>query len=166
MARENKPRGAPFRASEVQREYRLLLDRAKQGSVQIIDKDGSVLGIQPWPELEFEHRLHELAAACGQFRTAHETHHDQPASEWADLTPFPWIDSLHADEIDEFVGELTRLTFSAAGRNDLAELEGCINAFRSTAATYRAPGVLASMLGEGEPVEIFPPSQYGYSEGE
>lgn len=166
MARGTKPIGAPFRASEVQRDYRLLLDRAKEGPVQIIDRDGSVLGVQPWKELAFARRFQELASAVGQFRAAHERHRGEPVTEWADSTPFPWIDALHDDELAEFVDELTRLTLAAAGRDDLGELEGCINAFKSTADTYRAPSILAAMLGEGEPVEIFPPSHYGYAERE
>jgi hypothetical protein len=154
-----------FRASDVQRRYRAVLNGAKEdGLVQILDADGTVLAVELWKDAEFAGSLLEWARTAGQFREVFERHHEEPIADWAALTPFPWIDSLDSDEIEEFVDELARATLLAAGRDDLSEVVGLVRAFKSTADTYRAPDVLAAMLEEGEPEEVFAPSHYGYSE--
>jgi hypothetical protein len=154
-----------FRASDVQRRYRAVLNGAKEdGLVQILDADGTVLAVELWKDAEFAGSLLEWARTAGQFREVFERHHEEPIADWAALTPFPWIDSLDSEEIEEFVDELARATLLAAGRDDLSEVVGLVRAFKSTADTYRAPDVLAAMLEEGEPEEVFAPSHYGYSE--
>ena len=154
-----------FRASDVQRRYRAVLDSAKEdGLVQILDSDGTVLAVERWEEAEFASSLLGWARVAGQFREAFERHRNEPIADWAALTPFPWIDSLHPEEIEEFVDELARATLLAAGRDDLSEVIGLVQAFKSSADTYRAPDILAAMLEEGEPEEVFAPSRYGYSE--
>ncbi len=156
-----------FRASDVQRRYRAVLDGAKKdGLVQILDSDGTVLAVERWEKAEFAGSLLEWARMAGQFREVFERHHEEPVADWAPLTPFPWIDSLHPDEVEEFVAELARATLLAAGRDDLSEVTGLVHAFKSTADTYRAPDILAAMLEEGEPEEVFAPSHYGYSSAE
>jgi hypothetical protein len=154
-----------FRASDVQRRYRAVLNGAKEdGLVQILDADGTVLAVELWKDAEFAGSLLEWARTAGQFREVFERHRSEPIADWATLTPFPWIDSLHPEEVEEFVDELAREVLLAAGRDDLSELVGLVGAFKSTADTYRAPDILAAMLEEGEPGEVFPPSHYGYSE--
>jgi hypothetical protein len=151
-----------FRASEVQRSYRVLLDAAKEGPVQILDADGTVLGLEPWDQLDFAHRYRDHAARVDQFRQVYIRHREQPAAEWAAMTPFPWIDTLDRDEVAEFSEEIQALLLQAANRGELHELDGALHIWRSTANTYRAPEILAAMTEEGEPVEVFPPSHYGY----
>jgi hypothetical protein len=154
-----------FRASDVQRRYRAVLDSAKEsGRAQILDSDGTVLAVLPWEKAEFADSLLEWARVAGQLREVHERYRSEPVADWAELTPFPWIDSLHPDEVEELVNELSRLTLLAAGREDLTEVVGLVRAFKSTADTYRVPGILEAMLEEGEPEEVFAPSHYGYSE--
>ncbi|MHB8060556.1 MAG: hypothetical protein ACYDHO_06965 [Gaiellaceae bacterium] len=163
MAREKKSTKV-FRASDVQRRYRAVLDGAKKdGLVQILDADGTVLAVERWEEAEFASSLIGWARVAGQFREVYERHRSEPIADWAALTPFPWIDSLHPDEVEEFVDGLAQATLLAAGRDDLSEVIGLVHAFKSTADTYRAPDILAAMLEEGEPEEVFPPSHYGYS---
>ena len=123
-----------------------------------------MLAVELWKDAEFAGSLLEWARTAGQFREVFERHHEEPIADWAALTPFPWIDSLDSEEIEEFVDELARATLLAAGRDDLSEVVGLVRAFKSTADTYRAPDVLAAMLEEGEPEEVFAPSHYGYSE--
>lgn len=152
-----------FRASDVQRRYRAVLDGAKEdGLVQILDADGTVLAVELWKDAEFAGSLLEWARTAGQFREVFERHHEEPVGDWASLSPFPWIDSLHPGEVEELVDELARTTLLAAGRGDLSEVIGLVRAFKATADTYRAPDVLAAMLEEGEPEEAFAPSHYGF----
>ena len=154
-----------FRASDVQRRYRAVLDGAKEdGLVQILDADGTVLAVERWKDAEFAGSLVEWARTAAQFREVFDRHHEEPIPDWAALTPFPWIDSLHPEEIAEFVDELARAVLLAAGREDLSELVGLVRAFKTTADTYRVPDILTAMLEEGEPEEVFAPSHYGYSE--
>ena len=158
-----KPRDAAFRASEVQRDYRELLDRAKYRPVQVLDSDGTVLGVQRWDALVLGRRLRELAAQIAQFQAVYEHHDKDPAGSWANQTPFPWIDSLHADEVKEFASEIVSLLLDAAQREDLEELEGCLRAWRSTADTYRSPEILEQMTESFDAknlAEVLPPSAY------
>ena len=152
-----------FRASEVQRSYRALLDAAKEGPVQILDSDGSVLGLEPWDELNFHRRYRDAAARVDQFCQAHARNLGRPASEWAALTPFPWLDTLDRDEVAEFSEEIKRLLLRAANRGELHELDGALHIWRSTADTYRSPEILAAMREDAEATEIFAPSHYGYT---
>ena len=151
-----------FRASEVQREYRALLDSAKEGPVQILDADGSVLGLDSWDEVQFHRLFREFAARIDQFRQVYLRHRDEPAAAWASMTPFPWADTLDQEEIAEFADEIQALLLEAANRGELHELDGAIHAWRSTANTYRAPEILAAMNEVGEPEEVFAPAHYGY----
>lgn len=155
-----------FRASEVQRSYRALLDAAKEGPVQILDSDGSVLGLEPWDDLSFHRRFRDLAARVDQFCQVYARHPDRPASEWAALTPFPWLDTLDGDEVAEFSEEIKQLLLHAANRGELHELDGALHIWRSTADTYRSPEILAAMNEDAKASEVFPPSHYGYTEQE
>lgn len=156
-----------FRASEVQRSYRALLDAAKEGPVQIIDSDGSVLGLESWEELEFGRRFRDLAARLDQFRRVYAHHRKRPAAEWAAMTPFPWIDTLDHDEVAAFAREIEELLLQAANRGELHELDGALHIWRSTANTYRSPEILAAMSEVlDEATEVFPPSYYGYESEE
>ncbi|MFL5963269.1 MAG: hypothetical protein ACJ757_10305 [Gaiellaceae bacterium] len=151
-----------FRASEVQRSYRALLDAAKEGPVQILDSDGSVLGLESWDDIAFSHRFRDLAARISQFRQVYARNRDQPASEWAGMTPFPWAETLDGDEVAEFLDEIQGLLLEAANVGELRDLDGALHIWRSTANTYLAPEILEAMNEDSEPTEVFPPVYYGY----
>jgi hypothetical protein len=163
-----KPRGAAFRASEVQRGYRELLDRAREEPQQILDADGSAFAVEPWNEMRFARRFQQIASAAAQLRAVYGRHRDESAAEWAALTPFPWLAGFDADEVADFAEELVDLVLDASNRGDLEELEGFLAAARSTGEIYNAPELLDQMTGELDPVElveVFPPSVYKAERG-
>lgn len=158
-----KPRGAAFRASEVQRGYRELLDRARDEPQQILDSDGSAFAVEPWETMQFGRRYRQLAAAAAQFRAVYGRHRDEPVPEWAALTPFPWIASFDAEEVEQFSSDLLELLLDAGNRGELEEIEGFLAAAKATAEIYDAPDVLEQLTAALDPVElveVFPPSAY------
>lgn len=163
-----KPRGAAFRASEVQRGYRELLDRAREEPQQILDVDGSAFAVEPWEEMRFARRYRQVAAAAAQFRAVYGRHGDESAGEWAALTPFPWLAGFDGAEVAEFDEQLVGLLLDAGNLGDLEELEGFLAAARSTGEIYNRPEVLEQLTRALDPVElveVLPPSAYEAERG-
>jgi len=130
--------GTAYRASDLQRRYRELLDHAKDRPVQVLDRDGSALGVERWEKLVFEHDLREHAARAAQLIHAYGSHQGRPASEWARLTPYPWIAGLAQRSLDEFVSELQFRVLDAAQKGTIDELEAFLRGARLSSES-RAP---------------------------
>ena len=113
--------------------------------------------------MQRDRRYRQIAAAAAQLRAAYARHSAEPVSEWAPLTPFPWIASFTQQEVEQFVDELIDVLLDAGNRGELEELEGLLAAARSTAELYDTPEQLEQMTAALDPVElieVFPPSAY------
>lgn len=162
-----RPRGAPWRPTEIQRSYRDLLDSAKQEPQTIQDADGSLLVVETKEQADFEHRIARHLAEAAQFQAAYTAHAKQDPLSWAAETPYPWLAGLSREEIAEFARELLAYALDAAQRRTVESLEGNLKAWQSTAEVYEQPEVLAQLIAPidaAEIVEVFPPSEEAVAE--
>jgi len=152
---------APWGPTEIQRDYRTLLDRAKEVP-QELDSDGELLVIQIKGVAEFQRRLQAQVAETARFLATYNEHREIPPSEWAMQTAYPWLAAFSSDEIEEFAHELLGDTFDAAQRGTLEHLEGDLRAWASTASVYGQPEAMQTLLSPLDLdgiVEVLPPSE-------
>jgi hypothetical protein len=153
---------APWGPTEIQRDYRTLLDRAKDIPQEVLDSDGELLVIQTKGVAEFRRRLQAQVAETARFLAIYNEHREVPPPEWAMQTAYPWLAALSGDEVEEFASELVGDTFDAAQRGTLEHLEGNLRAWASTAGVYGQPDAMRALLSpvdlEGI-VEVLPPSE-------
>jgi hypothetical protein len=157
------------RASHLQRDYRSVLDAAKQSVVSVLDRDDTVLGIARLDSIVFLQRVVEALEQVGQFEAAYARHAGEPASEWAEMTPFPWLASLEPEYVTEFRTELMPSLLLAVHHSDIEPFLGNLRAWESTAETVNDAEMMTQMM---EPIdstriaELFPPEVSGDSEVE
>ncbi len=153
---------APWGPTEVQRDYRTLLDRAKDAPQEVLDSDGEVLVIQTKGVAEFQRRLQAQVAETARFMAIFSEHRVVPPSEWAMQTGYPWVAAFSNHEVQEFARELLADTFDAAQRGTLEHLDGNLRAWASTAGVYGQPDAMRALLAQvdlNEIVEVLPPSE-------
>ena len=153
---------APWGPTEIQRDYRTLLDRAKNTPQEVLDSDGEVLIIQTKGLAEFQQRLQAQVAETARFMAIFNEHRDVPPSDWALQTAYPWVAAFSSDEIAEFARELVADTFDAAQRGTLEHLEGNLHAWGSTAGVYGQPDAVRALLSQIDLdgiIEVLPPSE-------
>lgn len=153
---------APWGPTEIQRDYRTLLDRAKDAPQEVLDSDGELLVIQTKGVAEFQRRLQAQVAETARFMAIFNEHREVPPSEWALQTGYPWVAALSSDEVEEFALELLADTFDAAQRATLEHLDGNLRAWASTAGVYGQPDAMRALLSQidlGGFVEVRPPSE-------
>jgi hypothetical protein len=151
-----------WRASDLQRQYRRVLDEAKQTPQQVIDSDGEMLCIWTLAETSALVELRDYFSALAQFQAAYAHHRSDAPHDWAPMTPYPFIASLPPADVEEFARELLAYTLKAAQDGQTDELDGVIEAWRSTALAYESPEILDAITA---PIdydaieEILPPSE-------
>jgi hypothetical protein len=153
---------APWGPTEIQRDYRTLLDRAKDRPQEILDSDGELLVVQVKGLADFQRRLQGQVAETGRFLAVYNEHREVSPREWAIQTGYPWLAAFSPDEVAEFAQELVAYTFDAGQRGTLEQLEGNLRAWESTAGVYRQPNVMRALRAPVDVeklVEVFPPSE-------
>jgi len=153
---------APWGPTEIQRDYRTLLDRAKDAPQEVLDSDGELLVIQTKVVAEFQRRLQAQVAETARFVAIFNEHREVPPSEWALQTGYPWVSAFSSDEIEEFARELLADTFDAAQRATLEHLDGNLRAWASAAGIYGQPDAMRALLSQVDLdgiVEVLPPSE-------
>jgi len=79
---------APWGPTEIQRDYRTLLDRAKDSPQEVLDADGELLVIQTKGVADFQRRLQAQVAETARFLAVYNEHREVPPPEWdADWIP-------------------------------------------------------------------------------
>jgi hypothetical protein len=153
---------APWGPTEIQRDYRTLLDRAKDRPQEVLDSDGELLVIQVKGIADFQRRLLEQVAETGRFLAIYNEHQDSPPSRWAMQTGYPWLAAFSPEEVEEFAKELVAYTFDAGQRGTLEQLEGNLRAWESTAGVYGQADMLRALnapVDLEKVVEVHPPSE-------
>jgi hypothetical protein len=153
---------APWGPTEIQRDYRTLLDRAKDAPQEVLDSDGELLVIQTKGVADFQRHLQAQVAETARFVAIFNEHRDVSPSEWAMQTGYPWLAAFSSDEVEEFARELLADTFDAAQRGTLEHLDGNVHAWASTAGLYEQPDAMRALLSPVDPdgiLEILPPSE-------
>ena len=154
--------GQVFRASALQREYRRVLDCAREAPVQVLDKDDTLLGIGRWEDIVFAHGMLSALEEIGQFHAIFARHREEDPAEWAAMTPFPWLSHFDGDDTAEFAGELLPHLFESLRRGSLDPYLGVIRAWESSTEMLDDTEMAAAMSVDfdAEQIsEIFPPSQ-------
>lgn len=82
---------APWGPTEMQRDYRTLLDRAKDTPQEVLDSDGELLVIQTKGVADFQRRLQAQVAETARFLAIYNEHREVPPPEWAMQTGYPWL---------------------------------------------------------------------------
>ncbi len=153
---------APWGPTEIQRDYRTLLDRAKDTPQEVLDSDGEVLVIQTKGAADFQRRLQAQVAETARFMAIFNEHREVPPEQWAIQTGYPWLAAFSSDEVAEFARELLADTFDAAQRGTLEHLDGDLRAWASTAGVYGQPDAMRALLSQVDLkgiVEVLPPSE-------
>ena len=153
---------APWGPTEIQRDYRTLLDRAKDSPQEVLDADGELLVIQTKGVADFQRRLQAQVAETARFLAVYNEHREVPPAEWAMQTGYPWLAAFSGDEVGEFARELVADTFDAAQRGTLEHLQGNLRAWDSTAGVYGQPDAMRTLLSRVDLdgiVEVLPPSE-------
>lgn len=155
------PRGSVFRASSLQREYRRVLDCAREAPVQVLDRDDTLLGIERWDDLVFARGVVAALEQVGQFHAVYSRHREEPSCNWASMTPFPWLAEFDEADIDEFAKELLPHLFESLRRNTLDPYLGNVRAWESSAELLDDPDMAAALdidIAAEQLVEIYAPS--------
>ncbi len=153
---------APWGPTEIQRDYRTLLDRAKDAPQEVLDSDGELLIIQTKDVAEFRRQLQAQVAETARFLAIFNEHREVAPQEWAMQTAYPWLAALSRDDVAEFARELVADTFDAAQRGALEHLDGNLRAWASTAGVYEQPAAMRALLSPFDQeriVEVLPPSE-------
>jgi hypothetical protein len=153
---------APWGPTEIQRDYRTLLDRAKDTPQEVLDADGELLVIQTKAVADFQRRLQAQVVETARFIAILNEHREVPPSEWAMQTAYPWLAAFSSDEVEEFSRELVADTFDAAQRGTLEHLEGNLRAWASTAGVYGQPDAMRALFSQIDLdgiFEVLPPSE-------
>lgn len=137
--------GTSFRGSDLQRRYRTVLDCARKAPVSLVDSDGHRLAVADWDEMSFAWTFMRILDAISQFHAVWARHHDEPPSEWAAMTPFPFLAAFDAEEAAEFSQELFPYLEESVRRRDLDGFLGNLRAWESSAETYDDEAMLAQM---------------------
>lgn len=151
-----------FRASALQREYRRVLDFAREAPVQVLDKDDTVLGIERWEDLVFARSVLGALDDIGQFHAVFSRHREEAPSEWAAMTPFPWLARFDSEDAEEFAGQLLPHLFESLRRRGLDPYLGTIRAWESSAEMLDDAEMAAAMsvdLDAEQLIEIYPPAE-------
>lgn len=139
------PSGKPFRGSDLQRQYRAVLDSARISPVQVLDKDGHRLALADWDEIATAWTFMRLLDQVAQFQAAYEQHREQEPAEWVGMTPFPFLACFERDDVDEFNSGLLPYLMESVRRRDLEGFLGNLRAWESSAETYDDREMLAQM---------------------
>jgi hypothetical protein len=161
--------GRVFRASALQREYRRVLDSAREAPVQVLDKDDTLLGVERWEDIVFAHGMLSALEEIGQFHAVFARHRDEDPSEWAAMTPFPWLAHFDSEEVSEFASELLPHLFESLRRRTLDPYRGTIRGWESSTEMLDDEGMMAAIavdLDAEQLTEIFPPSEEEVAAGE
>lgn len=152
----------PWGPTEIQRDYRTLLDWAKERPQEVLDSDGELLVLQGKGVADFQRRLQAQVAATGRFLAIYNEHRSSPPSGWALQTDFPWLAAFASEEIKDFAHELVAYTLDAGQRGTLEHLEGNLRAWESTAGIYGQADLMQALgasVDLGKVAEVFPPSE-------
>jgi len=147
------PSGTSFRGSDLQRQYRNVLDAAKHSPVQITDSDGHQLAIAVWDEVKFAWTFLRMTDAIAQFHAAWAVHREESPAQWVGMTPFPFLSVFDAEDVEEFSNELVTYLEESVRRRDLTGFLGNLRAWESSAETYNDEAMLAQMNEASGPSE-------------
>jgi hypothetical protein len=135
-----------YQESDLNEQYRTLLDAARRGDVRIRDRDG--VGVV----LTLEGRLHALqtiartSANLLTLELARERSRDELAL--TDYGEWTWLRHLDAADLTAFIEEVRRTLLIAAREYDSGELDEALYAWQITAEAAADPKRSAVLLGD------------------
>lgn len=130
-----------------------FLEAARQGGARLRDKDGTSLVMLPERTLRL---LRELASWNNAHLRLEELLRRGIRPSVTDLGPLAWLRAFDLADLSEFVEELHGALVAAHADNNVAALEECVHAWRTTALQLDDPlrrSVLHGALDDGDLVE-------------
>jgi hypothetical protein len=166
---EPHPFGTPWKPSALQRDYRRVLDCAKEAPQAILDTDNEMLVIQRKDLADFFAALADRFAQLARFSATFMANRGREPGEYAAQTDFPFLAAFSREEVSEFAQDFHTCVLDAAQRRNLEHLEGMLRGWESTAGIYQSPGLLAALSADDDLMElreVFPPSEEQVLAGE
>ncbi|MGH7883140.1 MAG: hypothetical protein ACREN8_09595 [Candidatus Dormibacteraceae bacterium] len=134
-----------WRATDLQRRYRQVLDSATEEPSLVIDGEQAFL-VELAEPARARNAILERINQLAQLLAVQEKFEDVQPSEWGALTPFPWIAQLPIDEAQEFQHELLSSLITAARTENITAADGVLAAWKSTAEAYEDPKLLELLI--------------------
>ena len=136
-------RTVAYQATDVARRAREVVDRARESSVLIRDKDGTLLSLGLAADVETSSRLVDLLSGLVRLETLERMPRSQRTI--AAFGSFAWAVSLSDDDFHTFVTELEEAALRAVGDNDLDRIEDLLYDWKATAAIAADPELAAEL---------------------
>lgn len=128
------PMGTTFQVTDLARNHREVVDRARHGGALIRDKDGTALLLAPAADVARAHDLAVLAAAFLRLRTTTDLPPKQRTV--AGYGTFAWLRVFEEEYQREFLDEVTEPILVALSGGPLQPAIDIIEDWRATSATY------------------------------
>ncbi|HEX9888337.1 MAG TPA: hypothetical protein VGA69_02580 [Nitriliruptorales bacterium] len=120
-----------FQVTDMQRQYRQIVDAARSSRASIRDKDGVTLTLLPTEQVE------HASALVGYVQALVQVHHAvrQPVGDRhvTDFGALAWASALDQDDVDEFVHEFEDALLVAASGGSIVAVEDLLYDWRTTA---------------------------------
>lgn len=134
-----------YQASDLNQQYRALLDAARQGDVRIRDKDGFSIMLVPERRLRVLETISEVSANLLTLEMALAR---QPSQlTLIDYGAWTWLRHLDPDDLQVFLREAREVLLIAAREQDSAELDSTLYAWQRTAEAATDPKRKDILLG-------------------
>lgn len=128
------PIGTTFQVTDLARNHREVVDRARHGGALIRDKDGTALLLAPAADAARDRDLADLAAAFLRLRTTMDLPPEQRTA--AGYGAFAWLGVIAEEHQREFIAEVTEPILVALSGGSLQPATDIIEDWRVTSATY------------------------------
>lgn len=153
--------------SDLQRQYRAILDEARTGEARVRDSDGTTILLLPETEVE---ALRRVSAAAANLAAVEGVLEMMPSHrpELPEYGEWSWLRVFDADDLREFARDIREAIIVSAREGSGALLEEQLRAWRVTArqaddSLFRA--ILRGGPSEADFVEVDRPEGRGAAEG-
>lgn len=140
--------GHTYQSSDLQRQYRTILDEAREHGALIRDKDGLSLTLAPTGAIERAHALVGYIPSLVQLE--HLIHEPRPTRRVSAFGAFAWAATLDEDDLIAFVREFADALLVAASGGPLRPVEELIYDWQVTAELMADPDLVAELTEDAD----------------
>ncbi len=140
-----------FQASDLANKRTELLSAARSGLARLRDKDGTSLVMLPESKLRLLEVLSEWSRALLRLEALISRGVTPSISDLGELA---WLRVFDAEDLQEFMSDLQASLVAAHADGDVATLDECLHAWRTTARQLEDPLRRSVLLGRHEPADF------------
>lgn len=140
--------GHAYQASDLQRQYRTIVDDARAHGALIRDKDGLSLTLAPTEVVERAHTLVGYIPALVQLE--HLIRQPRSARHVSSFGAFAWAAALDDDDLATFVHEFSDALLVAASGGPIRPVEELLYDWRVTAGLMSDPDLVADLTEDAD----------------